>query len=81
MQVWGDFLVDDDDIRSCFGKVLDILLRVGDHQVRFQGEVSATAHRFDDQGAHSDVGDEVAIHDVDLDTLGTCRLDLAYLFA
>jgi len=79
--MWGDLLVEDDDVCSCSGKVLDVLFRVGDHQVRFEGEAGTTADGFDDYGAHSDVGDEVPVHDVDLDALGTCRLGLAYLFA
>jgi hypothetical protein len=79
MQVRTNLLVYDDDVCSSFGEVLDILLWIGNHQVSFEGETGAASHRFDDYRPHRNVGDEVPVHDIDLDTLSTSRLGLTYL--
>ena len=71
----------DDDVCACFSEVLDILFRVGNHQMCFEGERSAAAYGFDDHGPHGYVGDEVAVHHIDLDALCACGIGFAYLFA
>jgi hypothetical protein len=81
VKVWADLLVYDDDVCASFDEVLDILFRVGDHQMCFEGEFSATADSLDDERPHGDVGDEVAVHDVDLDALGASGVRFTYLFA
>ena len=81
IEVRADLLVDDDDIGTSFGKIIDKLFRVGNHQVRLKGEVGAAAYRLDDERPHGEVGDEMSVHNVDLDALGTCRVGFTHLVA
>src|SRR6266849_936844 len=81
VQVRTNFLVHDDNVCSGHREMLYVLFRVGNHQMGFERETGTAAHSFDNHGSHSDIGHEVPVHDIDLNTLGSCRLCLAHLFS
>ena len=47
-------------------------LRFDYHQVGIQGQVGVGLKALNDHGAEGDVGDEPAIHDVQMDIVGAC---------
>src|SRR5215471_4713007 len=69
----------DDTIGPGLREILDVLFRVGNHQVGFKGERSTAPSCFDDQRSHGDVGHKMAIHDVDLYTLCASFFRFSYL--
>src|SRR6185437_1311878 len=71
VQVAGGFGVDDDEVGACGADGLDPLLGAADHEVGFEGQrADVGAGSGDEHGAHGDVGDEVAVHDVHLEAIG-----------
>ena len=59
---------------------LEVALRLDDHQMDVERLGGRLANRRDDQGAEADVGDEAAVHDVDVDPVGAGRVDGTHLF-
>ena len=55
------------EVRACFREGFDVGEWVGDHQVAVEDEGGAFADACDDDGADGDVGNEVAVHDVDVE--------------
>jgi hypothetical protein len=41
----------------------------------FEHELGSAAERFDDCGPHAEIGDEVAIHDVNVEPIGAAACD------
>src|SRR5712692_4127785 len=81
VQVRANLLVDDNHAGSGLCEILDVSFGVGNHQVGFEREPGAAAHRLDDHWPHCNIGDEMAVHDIDLDALAAPCLGLVYLFA
>mmetsp|Transcript_2000 Transcript_2000/g.9027 ORF Transcript_2000/g.9027 Transcript_2000/m.9027 type:complete len:298 (-) Transcript_2000:14-907(-) len=69
------FRVDGDDVGASLGEVRDAELGLDDHEVAVEHLVGDGAERVDDEGADGDVGDEAAVHDVDVDPLGAGLID------
>src|SRR6266851_5614824 len=69
-----------DQSRSRFGKRLQEHLRSLDHQVGFDGQRRRPADRLHRMRPESEVGHEVAVHDIDLDPVGARGLRLLDLF-
>ncbi len=65
-RVFG-FGVDGDEIGAGFGEGVDVEMRVVEHQVDVEKEFRAFAKGGDGGGAEGEVGDEMAIHDVDVE--------------
>ena len=76
VQVHARLLVHDDHVRADGGELGHVELRVLDHEVDVEeraGAVHERLQRLDHQRADGDVGDEVAVHDVDVDDAGRRR--------
>ena len=58
-------------IRPGLDEIRDIAVGVRDHQVDVEGQAGRTTDSFHHQGTHGDIGDEVPVHDVDMDPVGT----------
>ncbi len=68
VQVRSRFDVDDDDVGSRFGEIMDKSLRVLDHQVALYGHGAIRADCSEHNRTDRDVGHVMAVHDVHLDT-------------
>ena len=55
-----------DMIGTCLGKGGDVGIDRGDHQMHVQLHRGMRAQGFDDQRAEGDVGDEMAVHDIQM---------------
>ena len=67
IQVHAGFLMDGDPVGAGFGEGGDEVVGILDHQVAVERHVAdGFAERGDDRRADGDVGDEVAVHDVDV---------------
>src|SRR5213078_2391519 len=66
--------VDGDAGRPSRRKVLEVPFGLHDHQVTIEGQVGELADRFYNLGAKGDVGDELAVHDIDVNPIGATRL-------
>ena len=60
-------------------EVLEVALGLHHHQVDVEWLRRRLAHGCDDQRAEADVGNEAAVHDVDMDPVGAGRVDRANL--
>ena len=72
VQVTADLDVDADHVGAGGGEVGDELVGVLDHEVAVEWELRDGADGLDDGWAEGDVGDEVAVHDVDVDDGAAC---------
>ena len=72
--------VDAQPIRPRVHEILDVALRVVDHQVDVQGQGGGLTDGPDHCGADGDVGDEVAVHDVHVDPVHPGGLRQMHLF-
>ena len=70
MQVRNVFLMDDDNICPCIDKVAYVPIRVFDHEMSFDQQIGVRTKRFDHHRSHRDVGDEMPVHHIDMNTLG-----------
>ena len=70
MEMAADFLLDGDQVGAGSGEGGDEGVRVLDHQVAVERKLGDGAERFDHRGAKGDVGDEVAVHHVDVEDGG-----------
>ena len=59
---------------------VDVALRLDDHQVDVERLGRRATDGLDDDRAEADVGDEAAVHDVDVDPVGAGGVDGANLF-
>jgi hypothetical protein len=71
----GILTVDGNDVGTSLGEVRDTLLGLDDHKVTVEDLVRDRANRVDHERADGDVGDEAAIHHIDVDPLGTSLVD------
>ena len=81
MEVYRALDVNQEGRRAGLCEGLHISLGVLDHQVRFQRELRDTLEGPNDQRSNRDVRNEVAIHHIDMDPIGTRRLRLLDLLA
>ena len=77
----GDLLldldVDRDRVAAGVEELLDVAARLADHQVRVERELRPRSKVLDGLGTERQVRDEVAVHDVEMDAVGTGLLDAA----
>ena len=64
-------------------KSLDILLRLGDHEVRIELHVRIFPDRLDNRDAEGDIIDVVTVHNIDMKVLGMAfhLLDISHQIA
>ena len=67
VEVAADLDVDGDHVSASGGKVGDEFVGVLDHEVAIERQFGDGADGFDDRRTEGDVGNEVAVHDVDVD--------------
>ncbi len=77
VKVAADLLVDGHHVGAGFGEGFDEVVGIFHHHVAVEGEFCDRAEGLDHGRAEGDVGDEVAVHDVDVDdgaatALGCC---------
>jgi hypothetical protein len=70
----ASFLMHGDPVGAGFGKFGDEEVRIFDHEVAIERNFQLFAERANDWGADGEVGDEVAIHDVEVED-GAAALD------
>ena len=58
--------MDADDISTCTGKFLDMVFRIGDHQVAIKNQLAMWTHALYDTSSKADIGHKMAIHDIDM---------------
>lgn len=81
MEVGCCFDVDGDVVGSGVDKFGDVAFRLGDHEVAVECDADGAAECGDDGEADADVGDEYAVHDVDVERVGTSVLGFAGVFS
>src|SRR5580704_14703915 len=81
MQVDIVFPMHEKRIRSGLDEFLNKQIRIRDHQVRFQRQIRHSPYRSDNRGAHGDIGNKMTVHHVDVYSIGSSTLGLAYLSA
>ena len=73
--------MDGDPVRPRLGEGVDVLFGILDHQVDVEGEFRGFPDRGDEPRTDREVGDEMAVHDVDVNPVRPCRFDGRDLFA
>ena len=68
-------------VAAGFGEGLEIGIAGRNHQMCVEDLLGVRAHRLDDIGAVGNVGDEMPVHHVKMDPVGTGRIDGADLLA
>jgi hypothetical protein len=81
MEVAAGLGVHGDHVGAGAREVGDVALGLLDHEVTVEGAGSERAQRLDDERADGDVGDEAAVHDVDVDPVGAGAVEGADLGA
>ena len=79
VQMGCGFLVDDDGIGAGLGESLDEVFRRLDHEVGFDGQARQGAQAFKSQRAEGNIGNEAAVHYVDLEPVDARRFNLPNL--
>ena len=79
MQVGAGLGVDQDMVGAGLDEVGDERIDGRDHQVDVEGQPRVAAQAGDDRRAEADVGDEMAIHDIEMQPVGARLLDGADL--
>ncbi len=72
--------MDRHDISACGDKIFRIFCRVFDHKVNVERFSCDLLHRFNDHRADSNVGNKMAIHDIDMYQVRTGSFYVLYLF-
>ena len=70
-----------DDVGASIGKGCEIGISGCDHQMAVEDLGRSTANGLYDRRSKRDVGHEVPVHDVEVDPVGTGRIDIADLIA
>ena len=73
--------MDRDVVASRLGKGFEIRIARRNHQMGVENLFGVRAHRLDDVGTIGNVGDEMAVHHVEMDPVGAGGIDGAHLFA
>src|ERR1019366_4726500 len=78
MQVAADFLLNRDQVGTGLDEGGDEGIRVLDHQVAVDGQLGDRADGLDHGRSEGDVGNEVAVHDIDMDDGAATALGRSY---
>ena len=75
----GRLGLDEQMIGAGLGEVREIALRLDDHQMHIERLLRGASHRLDNHRSDRDVRHEAAVHHVDMDPVGSRRIDGANL--
>ena len=64
-----------DDVGARFAEIVDVLLRLDDHQVTVERQFRQPAQVADDLRSPGEVGNEAAVHRVEMQRVRAGRLD------
>ena len=67
--------MDGDSPRSGFYEPWKLFKRVRDHQVDIDGQMRDLIEVLEERHAHREVGNEMPVHDIDMDDIRSRRLD------
>ena len=81
VEVGAGLVVDGHHVGAGVGHLTDEFLRFDDHQVHVRGLVADAAEGVHDREAEGDVGDEDAVHDVDMQPVGLTAIDHLHVAA
>lgn len=71
MQMRAGLRMDRDDVGASVRKRLNIFLRFDNHEVNVDRVFRRSSDGFDDRGANRDVRHKTAVHDIDVDPVGS----------
>lgn len=63
------------DIGACIPEIREVAVRVDDHQVNIERFLSMLADGLDHGHAERDIGNEDAIHDIEVEPVGLAAVD------
>ena len=75
----GRLCLDEKVIGPCLGEGREIAIRLDDHQVHIERFQRGPSHGLHNHWSDRDVRHEAAVHDVDMDPVGSRRIDSANL--
>ena len=78
MRVRSGLGVNGDDIGPCFSKSIEEPVDWRDHEMNVERQRRMWTQRFDYHRADRDVGDEMAIHNIDMNPISPRRFDGAH---
>ncbi len=81
VQVRAGLLMDQDVVGAGADELGGVLIGVGNHEVNVQLEARNLADGLDHRDSDADIGDEVAIHDIDVQEASAGALDLGDFIA
>ena len=81
VEVSGSLKMDGDLIGTGFHEQRGVLVGIRNHQVKVEDAFGDFADGFDNRRTESEVGDEVAIHDIDVQHGGAAAFDFGYFVA
>ena len=81
VEVGAGLVVDGHHVGAGVGHLADEFLGLDDHQVHVRGLVADVAEGVHDREAEGDVGDEDAVHDVDMQPVGLAAIDHLHVAA
>ena len=61
-----------DNIRTRLDKVVEILVRVGDHQMDIEHLIRCLTQRLDHRRTDRDIGDKMTVHNIHMHIFCTC---------
>ena len=81
MEVRAGFGMDGDDVRAGLGEGVEERIDRRDHQVDVERLLRVRPERLHHRRADREVGDEMAVHHVDMDPVGAGLVDRAHFLA
>ena len=60
------------DVRACLDEIIEVLVRVRDHQMYVEHLVGRLAQALDDRSADGDIRYKVTVHNVNVNVLRAC---------
>jgi hypothetical protein len=79
IQVGGGFDMHAEHVGPRLGEVIEVLLRLDDHQMHVDPQSRCGSNGFHDRWTDGDVRNEASVHDVDVNPIGASGLDRANL--
>ena len=73
------FGMEGNDVRACVGKILHILIDRRNHQMDVEGLGTVRAQRLHHSRPDRDIGDEMAVHHIDMDPVASSLVNRANL--
>ena len=67
-------------IGARFGKIVQILIRIANHQMHIQWQVGAASETFDYRRADRQIGHEVTVHYINMNPIGMSAFGPANFF-